>query len=128
MLSSSSFAGAWTEEMDGARRARNGVAHEGALPGDRDWDRDRARVGVVKTMLTALLAKAIGYEGPIADRARTAFDINGEDEPDWWPARELDREVAHEGAGVDEFRQNLIAKFARQEAEEDGTAPETSAD
>lgn len=112
----------WTDEMEDAQRARHGVAHEGALPGNRDWDRDRARVGLVKTMVTALLAKAIGYEGPIADRAKTVVDINGEDEPDWWPAADLDHEVAHEGAGVAESRQRLIAEFARLEVEQGADA------
>lgn len=110
----------WTPEMEDAQDSRHGVAHEGALPGDhRDWDRDRARVGLVKTMLTALLAKASGYDGPIADRSKTCFNINGEDEPDWWTAADLDAEVAYEGGGVAESRENLIAEFERLEAEED---------
>lgn len=119
----------WTSEMEDAQDSRHGVAHEGALPGDdRDWDRDRARVGLIKTMLTAPLARATGYEGPIADRAKTVFEINGEDEPGWWTAADLDGEVAYEGRGVAESREKLMAEFERLEAKEEDAPSGDSAD
>lgn len=101
--------------MEDAEACRHGVTHEGAFPdvGPRDWDRDRSRVGLVRTMLTALLAKLVGYDGPLADHSRTCFDITSRDEAAWWPAAALDREVRHEGTGLDDLRARALAALAR---------------
>lgn len=82
---------AWTAEMEDAEKARHGVAHEGSLLGGqpRNWERDRERVGLARTMLAAMVAKVVGYSGPIADRARTCFAITRDDEPSWWTATAL---------------------------------------
>jgi hypothetical protein len=76
----------WNTDMDDVQNTRHAVVHEGSIapPGQRDWDRDRRRVGRIQTMLTALMAKLVGYEGPIADRSVSAFDIADTAEPLWW--------------------------------------------
>lgn len=108
----------WTGEMDDAERTRHGVAHEGTMPGAaRDWDRDLARVGLVHTMLTALFAKLVGYDGPIADRSKTCFKIAGKDEPAWWLARQVDREIDYRGQGIDRVMAATLANLDRLEAE-----------
>lgn len=102
----------WTPEMADVERSRHGVTHEGAFPGrDRDWDRNRARVGLVETMLTAMLSKLAGYQGPIADRSKTCYDIAARDEPPWWPHPPEVR-VQYRGDGVEEI---LAAAKARLE-------------
>lgn len=119
----------WTPEMEDAQKARHEVAHEGTLPGEeRDWDRDRARVGLVKTMLTALLGKASRYEGPIADRSRTCFKIAGSDKPKWWQAVQLDNDEVHEGAGVAESTERWLAELRRLESEAQDKSSNGSAD
>lgn len=89
---------AWTAEMEDAEKARHGVAHEGSLLGGRprNWERDGERVGLARTMLAAMVAKVIGYTGPIADRARTSAAITHDDEPSWWTAAPLTRAITYE--------------------------------
>ena len=89
---------AWTAEMEDAEKARHGVAHEGSLLGGqpRNWARDAERVGLARTMLAAIVAKVIGYSGPIADRARTCSAITGDDEPSWWPVAPLTQIATYE--------------------------------
>lgn len=80
----------WTPQMTCAKQARNRVAHEGAMAtGERDWDVDLSLVGLVRTMLTALMARLVGYAGPIADREKTHDNLTGEELPAWWPATSL---------------------------------------
>jgi hypothetical protein len=78
----------WTAQMKDAEGARHGVAHEGSLLGGqpRDFGRDRARLGMACTMLAAIVAKCIGYTGPLADRSKTHDSPLDKDEPDWWPS------------------------------------------
>jgi hypothetical protein len=87
----------WTPEMDDVQNIRNAVTHAAVIApvGERDWTRDRCRVGLMQTMLTALLAKVIGYDGPIADRSKTCFNSTGSDQPDWWTAGTLDSVTDH---------------------------------
>lgn len=78
----------WTPDMDDAQLVRHGVAHHGVMPGPRpiNWDQNIARVGLAKTLLTAVISKLIGYDGPIADRSKTCFNTTGDDHPPWWNA------------------------------------------
>jgi hypothetical protein len=78
----------WTSEMEDAQLTRHGVAHHGVMRGPRpiNWDENTARVGLAKTLLTAVISKVVGYDGPIGDRAKTCSSITGDDEPPWWPA------------------------------------------
>ncbi len=82
----------WTQEMESGEDARNSVAHEGRMPdAARDWEMDFSRVGLVRTMLSALMARLVGYSGPIADRVKTYNNITGEEQPVWWhPSAHLD--------------------------------------
>ncbi len=44
--------------MEAGEKARNSVAHEGVMPDTvRHWELDLSRVGLVRTMLTALIAR-----------------------------------------------------------------------
>lgn len=109
----------WVAEMDDAEQVRHGVAHEASMSnGPRDWDLDRARVGLVRTMLTALLAKLIGYDGPIVDRSKSCFDIFSADEPGWWPAADLDRVIDYQGSGVDEIAERTRGELERLRVEQ----------
>lgn len=82
----------WTEEMDDVQDIRNIVAHAASIAptGARDWTRDRRRVGLMQTMHTALLARIIGYDGPIADRSKTCLTPTASDQPTWWRSASLD--------------------------------------
>ncbi|HEU4728270.1 MAG TPA: hypothetical protein VFT22_10285 [Kofleriaceae bacterium] len=82
----------WTQEMEDGEDARNSVAHEGRMPdAARDWEMDFSRVGLVRTMLTALMARLVGYSGPIADRVKTYNNLTGKEQPMWWhPSAHLD--------------------------------------
>jgi hypothetical protein len=76
----------WSSEMRDAEAVRNNVMHEGLMLGyrNRDWHLDFSRIGLAVTLLTTLLAKLVGYAGPIADRAKTHNDVTGADAPPWW--------------------------------------------
>ena len=76
----------WTAEHQDVYKARNQVAHEGSLigRGTRNWDRDRERIGLAQTLLTALIARLVGYDGPISDRSKTIFSVSDHAEPAWW--------------------------------------------
>lgn len=78
----------WTPEMDDAQLTRHGVAHRGVMPGPRPirWEQNSARVGLAKTLLTSIIARLVGYVGPIADRSKTCTNISGDDQPSWWSA------------------------------------------
>ena len=54
-------------------------------------------------MMVALLAKIIGYEGPIADRSKTCFNIGEKAEPIWWSPATLQTHIIHQGQGVEEI-------------------------
>ena len=47
-------------------------------------------------MLTAMIAKLIGYDRPIADRSKTCFSITDRDEPTWWPPGQLAQQIVYE--------------------------------
>jgi hypothetical protein len=77
----------WTEEMEAGEKVRNSVAHVGTMPDEvRNWELDFSRVGLVRTMLAALMARLVGYSGPIADRVKTYNNPTGEELPVWWHA------------------------------------------
>jgi hypothetical protein len=78
--------------MESGEDARNSVAHEGRMPdAARDWEMDFSRVGLVRTMLTALMARVVGYSGPIADRVKTYNNLTGAEQSVWWhPSAHLD--------------------------------------
>lgn len=100
----------WTDAMEDVQQARHGVAHEAAFPDKtRDWDRGRARVGLVKTILTALVAKVVGYAGPIADRSKSSSDITAKDEPEWWTAAASQPETQYESSGVERVLERILA-------------------
>lgn len=87
----------WTLEMDDAQLTRHGVAHHGVMPGPRpiNWDENMARVGLAKTLLTAAISKLVGYDGPIADRARTCSNLTGDYQPPWWPVVSAGQEIVY---------------------------------
>jgi hypothetical protein len=93
------FAGAglpWLTEMDEAERVRNMVAHEGTTHGkaQRDWKKDVALVEFARTILTSVIAKLIGYDGPIVDRVE---DRRSETKrPTWWTSAESPAAVIYE--------------------------------
>jgi len=92
----------WTEEMDDVQDIRNVVAHAAVIApiADRDWRRDRRRVGLMQTMLVALLARVIDYDGPIADRSETCFTPTGNDRPGWWSSDTLEVVTDHWGRDI----------------------------
>ena len=92
----------WTAEMEDVQDIRHLAAHEGIIAENegRNYTRDRERIGHIKTMLTALIAKIIGYDGPIADRSKTSFNIGIDKRPDWWPTSELDNITEYTGNAV----------------------------
>jgi hypothetical protein len=95
----------WTPEMESGEKARNSVAHEGMMPdSERDWEMDFSRVGLVRTMLTALMARLVGYAGPIADRVETYNKLTENRQPAWWPSPALLNEVEY----VDEAIMTVI--------------------
>jgi hypothetical protein len=75
----------WLPEMEDAESARNSIAHEGVMP-DVVWNLklDLGRIGLIRTMLTALIARLVKYTGPIADRAKTHQSIASSAHPTWW--------------------------------------------
>jgi hypothetical protein len=87
----------WTPEMDDAQLTRHGVAHHGAMPGPRPINRDEntARVGLAKTLLTAVISKLVGYDGPMADRSKTCSNLTGDDQPPWWPVVSAEQEIVY---------------------------------
>jgi hypothetical protein len=87
----------WTPEMDDAQLTRHGVAHHGVMPGPRpiNWDENTARVGLAKTLLTAVISKLIGYDGPMADRSKTCSNLTGDDQPPWWPVVSTEQEIVY---------------------------------
>jgi hypothetical protein len=108
----------WTPAMADAEQVRHGVAHEGAMSQDaRDWNRDRSRIGLVKTMLTAFIARLVGYYGPIADRSRTCFRLTEQSEPDWWRAIGPFRSIDYHGGSVDAIlaRADAVLESLEQE-------------
>lgn len=76
----------WTAELNDIALARNGVTHEGAMPGSstRDWSGDIKKVGVALNVLTTIVAKLIGYKGPISDRSTRRLPITRAQAPSWW--------------------------------------------
>jgi hypothetical protein len=89
----------WTSQMEDAEKVRNGVAHEGMMPGERprDWERDLSRVGLARTLITALIGRLTGYDGPITDRSERGVSFAEVGTPDWWPANNLDEDVEVHG-------------------------------
>lgn len=64
---------------------RNTAAHEFWMssPSKRDVQVDVRRLHTILTLLTALVARTVGYDGPIADHVR---DSSGQPlVPGWWP-------------------------------------------
>lgn len=89
----------WTQDLDDLERSRNGVAHEGGMPGylTRDWPADVNKVGLALNVLATIVAKLIGYDGPISDRSTMSLSISGDDTPAWWrAAREQEIVTYHE--------------------------------
>lgn len=102
----------WKPQMTDVQDVRNPAIHEGVLcePASREWQQDTKRVGLIKTMLTALLAKIVGYTGPIADREITEFSISGQEVPSWWTVEDKPARVFYRGHGtptVEETREML---------------------
>ena len=105
----------WTPEMDDAEKVRHGVAHEGALStGPIEVPRDRARIGLVNTMLSTLLAHIVGYQGPIADRAKDPYALDAPG-PSWWRAAPLTKSLEYHGTGIEELTQDIVAALDRSE-------------
>jgi len=72
----------------------------GRTPSSRKWQQDTKRVGLIKTMLTALLAKMVGYTGPIGDREKTEFSISDQEVPSWWSDEDKPTRVCYRGSGT----------------------------
>lgn len=78
----------WSAEMAQAQLARHGVAHHGSLGGrsasPSTWRESVALADTTRTMLAAVIARMVGYVGPIVDSA-TPEDANGKLRvPAWW--------------------------------------------
>jgi hypothetical protein len=73
---------------------RNVVAHRYlmAVESTADWQELADRVAIVQTLLVAVLAKRVGFEGPIVgwEWAHGRLKI-----PDWWPWKRLDEARRH---------------------------------
>lgn len=75
-----------TEAMKEELEGRDIVAHTAlmSIADDRDYERDLERIALVRTMLVALVARSVGYQGPIVGWTR---DSNRRYEPadsTWW--------------------------------------------
>lgn len=95
----------WHAAMTDVQDIRNFAMHEGIIagstaPAPRVWEQDRRRVGLMATMLTALLAKMIGYVGPIADREKSVFGLTSKEVPSWWSPNRRQIWVDHRGSGT----------------------------
>jgi hypothetical protein len=105
----------WVPAMNDVQDIRNFAIHEGVIaglasPASREWEQDRRRIGLIKTMVTALLAKIIGYTGPIADREKTSFSIASSDLPQWWEHKDKLKLISYQGTGtptMEEIRASL---------------------
>ena len=64
---------------------RNKLVHKGRLPRSVPFDVDRyvLHADAPRTLLLALIAKAVGYDGPI--RGYDKHDSGWPSVPDWWP-------------------------------------------
>lgn len=73
--------GLWNDAMNEVEQVRNLVAHEGLMCGrnPRDWRRDLALVTLAQTLVTAVIAILVGYDGPILDRGDHRGKV-----PKWW--------------------------------------------
>lgn len=63
---------------------RNRVAHEFAMSpeANRDWQNDRVRIDIIRTLLVAAISKYIGYHGAIA--GWETDDQGWPQVPEWW--------------------------------------------
>ena len=85
-----------SKEMKDELLGRNLAAHSALMTTteDRDYEQDLRRIALVRTMIVALLARVVGYQGPIIGWTR---DQNGQFEvapSDWWQFQEDDRAEA----------------------------------
>lgn len=83
------------EELSKELEERDVVVHQGLMaPEGYDADRDFRRIAMVRTLLVALICKAVGYNGAINgwERGRAGYAL----EPtSWWSVNENDRKLAH---------------------------------
>lgn len=84
-----------TKNLREELRGRDVVVHQGLMaPEGYETDRDLRRVALVRTMLVALVARAVGYAGSI-----NGWEIGDMGYPieqqDWWVVSEEDRLRAH---------------------------------
>jgi hypothetical protein len=84
-----------TDELALEVGGRDEVVHQGLMaPEGYDGDRDLRRVSMVRTLLVALISKAVGYGGAI-----NGWDIGKAGYPlvptGWWSVEEADRRLAN---------------------------------
>lgn len=82
------------DELAKELEARDVVVHQGLMaPDGYDADRDFRRVDMVRTMLVALICKAVGYSGAI-----NGWEIGPMGYPlqptEWWTVRDEDYQLA----------------------------------
>jgi len=61
---------------------------------DHDLDRDVRRLEMVQTLLVALVALHVGYEGQL--KGYDVRDDGGRHPPSWWPSKDLDGDTAEQ--------------------------------
>lgn len=84
-----------TEEMRRELHGRNVIVHQGLMaPAGYDVERDLRRIGLVRTMLVALVAKASGYGGAINGWETGPLGYRLEPPQDWWSVSNEDRALA----------------------------------
>jgi hypothetical protein len=84
-----------TEDMLSELEHRDTVVHQGLMSPDAfDGKREYRRVGLVRTMFVAIVAKAVRYEGAI--NGWEIGELGRSQQPDgWWAISEIDRADAN---------------------------------
>jgi hypothetical protein len=85
---------ALTPEMSAELEERDVVVHQGIMVGDDyDGEREQRRIAMVRTMLVALIAKTVDYQGAINGWEVGRLGRPVEPHP-WWIVGDADREAA----------------------------------
>ncbi len=83
-------------EMSKELAGRNDIVHTAIMFSDRpeDVEEYRERIAIVRTMLVALLARIVGYDGAILGWTREPRRPYNEADASWWTVTDSTREVA----------------------------------